>query len=517
MMQYTSQELVTFTLKDCFKYRNKIAMLFTVLSLIILLIGSQWPKHYKAEALIYVDNRNIIEPLMQGTAITAESKDIARNAKEIILGSNILGLVLESSGWIEAGLSPIEAEEITNIIKSKTHINKVGDSLIRIEFTDKDPRKAYLTVKGMSEQYVDIGKINKVEESRSAYEFIEKQASDYLHKLTSVDKEIKEFVTENPDARPGTQEKVTQRVTALQRKLEDTSLALREAKIKMNSIHKQLSGEAAVTISQSREGKYRNKITDMENQLETLLLTYTETYPDVVRLRRQIEDVKRNLEDEMKLRDEAIMNARNKGKMYLDSSIATNPIYQELRSGLSSTETQIATLESRLKELKELLRVEFDRIRRIEEGDSMMQSLTRDYKVNQEIYQDLLKRRENARISRSLDTQEKGSTFTILEAAKLPLTPFGIRFLHFAILGIFIGIITPVGIIVFLLQIDGKVRSGRHIMDEMGVPVLAEIPHYWKDNEKAALKRNYKLLMILISFVIAVYIVVSVLKFAGII
>lgn len=514
-MLYSSQDLLTYTIKDCFKYRNYIVIAFSFLSLAILAVGVDWPKRYKAESLIYVDSRSSIQPLMQGAAVSTENKDIARNAKEIILGSRIINKVLESGGWLKEDVSPIDIEQMIDSIKKRTDIKKVGNSLIRIEFTDKDPNRAYLTTKNMAENYINIGKDNKIKESRSAYDFIERQAADYLEKLTSVDKKIKDFVTDNPDARPGTQEKVNQRISALQLKIEDTTLLLREIKIKRLSIQRQLSGEAAVTISQSREGKYRTKITDMESQLETLLLTYTETYPDVIRIKRQIEDVKLNLKGEIRTRDLEISRAKKEGKTYLDSSIATNPIYQQLRSGLSSAETEIATLETRKSELKALLNVEFDRMRRIEEGDSMMQALTRDYQVNQDIYQDLLKRRENARISRSLDAQQKGSTFTILEEAKLPLRPFGLRFLHFIFIALVVGIAAPVGVVLLLMQLDGKIRAPKHIIEDFGVPVLVEIPHLWKATEKQSLKNNYKLLGLLISIVLLIFVVLGSLKFMG--
>jgi len=515
MIQYSPQELLTLTVKDCFRHRNKIVIAFSIISLTVMSIGINWPKRYQAESIIYVDNKNVISPLMQGAAISTESKDIARNAREIILGTKIIDQVLEYSDWLEKDPDPIEKENIIESIKKRTRITKVGDSLIKIEFTDKDPNKAYLTTKSMAELFVDIGKTNKVEESRSAYEFIEKQASEYLDKLTSVDEKIKGFITNNPDAKPGTQERVTQRILNLKLKYEDTTMALREAFIKKESIQRQLSGEAAMTISQSKEGQYRAKITEMQNQLETLLLTYTETYPDVVRLSRHIEDMKEILLHEVQTRDEAILAAKKKGKTYLDSSIATNPIYQQLRSNLSSTETEIATLEARLKEMKLLLDTEFDRVRRIEEGDSMMQALTRDYDVNQSIYQDLIKRRENARISRSLDSQQKGTTFTILEPAKMPLIPFGLRFLHFIFMGLVLGVAVPVGIILMLIQIDGRTRLARYITEEMEVQVLAEIPHYWTHDEKVLLQNNYRVLTLTISVVAIIYIVVSSLKYMG--
>ena len=516
-MQYTVQEYLDLLLKESFKHRNKIVLAFMLISLSVLLVGVKYPKQYLAESLIYVDDRNVIKPLMQGTAVGAESKDVARNAKEIILGNNLLNDVLMTAGWADEDTLPVEKDRMLEEIKSRTIISKggVGQSIIKIEYTDQNANKAYLTTKSMAEHFVEVGKSNRIEESRSAYDFIEKQAAEYLEKLTLVDKKIKEFLDENPGARPGTQEKVNQRISNLQLRFEDTTLALREAEIKKASLQRQLSGEAAMTISQSREGEYRRKITEMQEQLETLLLTYTDTYPDVIRLRRQIEDMKFNLSEEIRLRDEAIKDAKKEGKTYMDASIATNPMYQELRSSLSENETEIATLETRIVEIKALLDAEYDRMRTIQEGDAMMQALTRDYEVNQQIYQDLLKKRENARISRSLDTQQRGSTFNILEPAKLPSRPFGIRFLHFIILGLAAGILLPLGAILLLIQLDGRIRSARYVSEELGVPVLSEVPHYWKHAEKVAVKKNFRLLTVLVVFILLIYIAVSGLKVTG--
>lgn len=516
-MQYTVQEQFDVMLKECLKYRKLIVVGFVITSLIILSVGLSWPKKYKAESLIYVDNRSVIKPLMRGAAFSSESEDIARNAKEIILGSKILNRVIEIGGWAKPGAAPSEIEKLMENIKQRTVIEKVGDTLIKIEFIDQDANRAYLTTKSMAEYFIDVGKTNKVEESRSAYEFIEKQAAEYLQKLTVVDKKIKDFLTDNPDARPGTQEKVTSHIAQLNRKYENTILALREGETRRRSIQKQLSGEAVMTISLSKEGNYNKRITDMELQLETLLLTYTDTYPDVIKLKRQIIDLKHNLKLEIKQRDQAIKDAEKDGGTYFDSSIATNPIYQQLRTSLSETETDIATFEVRIEEMKAMLESEYDRMRRIQDGDAMMQMLTRDYDVNEDIYQDLLKRRENARVSRSLDTQQKGSTFTILEPAKLPLNPSGMRFLHFLIMGMVLGILLPLGAVFMLFQVDSKIRVSRSISEEMGVLVLAEIPHYWKEGEKVAFKKSNMLLIAAVIIMVVIYAVIGSLKFMGIV
>ena len=53
----------------------------------------------------------------------------------------------------------------------------------------------------------------------------------------------------------------------------------------------QLSGESEVTAVQTREGQYRARLVELQEQLDKLLLQYTDQHPDVIRVRHQISDL----------------------------------------------------------------------------------------------------------------------------------------------------------------------------------------------------------------------------------
>ena len=515
-MQYKPDEIIVTALNELVMHKNKALVLFVLISLGVLAIGFNWPKVYTSSSIIFVDDRNIIQPLMQGAAVVTESRDHSKNASEIILGRKILSSVLEVAGWLESNPSMIEIDQILEDIKKRTEIRSVGQNLIRIQYEDDDPRRAFITVKQMAAMYVNEGKDAKVEESRAAYEFIENQADEYLQKLTTVDKKLKDFLASNPDARPGSETQITAQIERLKRDIDNTSLQLSEAGIRKTSLQSQLSGEAAITISQSKEGQYQAKINQLQDELESLLLTYTETYPDVKKIRHKIEVLKEAMIKEVQYRDKAVELAKKEGRTYLDQNIVANPIYNTLRANLSETETEIATLQARNSEMKVMLKSEYDRLRRIQEGEAMMQQLTRDYEVNQEIYQDLLRRRENARVSRSLDAEKQGFTFKIQEEAQMPLRPTGIRFLHFIILGLAMGVIAPIGIAYMYIQLDPRIRSVRYLNNELEIPVIAEIPQYSIDSDNRYLNINSYIFIFTVIIVFVLYGYAGWLKYTGV-
>ncbi len=514
-MKLPFEELFQAILAEYFARRNTVFTLFVVISLSFLAVGTVWPKKYLSSVVVHVNSDNILTPLMRGAAETTRSTNHVSNAQEIIFGDKIMLQVIKNAGWLKTNPSEVEIEKIKKDILEHVKITGYGANLIRIEYNDAKPMRAYITVKSMADLFINEGEDSKIEESTAAYDFIEKQVNEYLNKLTDVEEKLKVFRSENPDSRAGAQVEVSTRVNDLQAEIEATKLELREELIKLESFKKQLSGEAAITISQSREGQYRSKIANLQSDLETLRLDYKDTYPEIVRIKHQISDLKKSLIDEIERRERAKENAQNSGKTYIDESIILNPLYQQLRSRASASETQIATLNARMSEMKKMLAEEYKRKKRIHNSEAELSKLTRNYEVNQEIYQDLLRRRENARVSKSLDEEQKGSTFLIQEPAKIPLLPTGIRFVHFSIAGILLGFTLPLVFIYLLLTFDPKVRFSKIISKEMKIPVLADINHISVIKEIKKIKIN---LILLVSGVVMVFIIygyVGWLKYTG--
>src|SRR3546814_1673569 len=72
-----------------------------------------------------------------------------------------------------------------------------------------------------------------------------------------------------------------------------------------------------------------------------------------------------------------------------------NPLYQELRSQLSQAQRDIAATRSRMGAAESMLDDEMARSGGIAASEGALEELHRDYDVNREIYQDMLRSRVN--------------------------------------------------------------------------------------------------------------------------
>jgi len=473
-MQLPFEDVFKALVAECYEKRNIVFTVFFIISITLLVTGIIWPKKYTSFSIIHIDESNILQSLMRGRAETTKPVDHAANAKEIIHGEIIMNELLNDVGWLESNPTDIEKEQIKVQLKKQIAIKTIGAGLLKISYSDNIPSRAYHTAKRLAELFIFEGEKSKSKESKAAYDFINKQVNDYLENLSNVENDLRDFRTKNLDTRPGVSLEVSGRISRFQRELEQAKIDLREAQIRSKSLDKQLSGEAAITISQSKEGQIRAQIAELHEKRDRLKLDYTGTYPDIVKLNHQITDLTKSMNDEIERRKEAKLHAKKSGGRFVDESILLNPIYQQLRGKASATETEMVTLKARIIETEKMLKTELSRARNIHNGEAALSQLTRDYEVNQTIYQDLLRRRENARVSKSLDEERSGLTFEIQEPAKIPLIPTGLRFLHFALAGLILGVLIPVGAIFMLLQVDPRIRFSQILSTEMQLPVLAE-------------------------------------------
>jgi polysaccharide chain length determinant protein (PEP-CTERM system associated) len=486
---------------EVFQSRRMVVGIFVIVNAAMLAAGLLWPRGYTATTSILVDERTIIQPLMQGAAVATDAMDRSKNAREVIFGRKIMDLVLEYGGWLKGSPSE-ERERLIEEIKKRTAITTVGKNILRIEYHDVDPERAFRVTGKFAELFIQESIAAKAAESAAAFAFIEKQTQDYQDKLARTEGELKELRSSTLDVRAGSEVEVAARLNDLNRRIDATMQELREAEVKEASLERQISGEAESTADIFREGQFRVRIGELQSKLDTLRLVYRDTHPDVVQVKQQIQD----------LTDALNVQRVRPEKTKRDESVVSNPIYQQLRREQSQNQGTIEALTARITELQRQLQGEIGRGKRMHSGDARLAELTRDYQINRDIYQDLLRRRENARVSMNLDQDRQGLTFKIQEPVTLPQSPVGPRFWHFLAGGMLLGVLIPLGLLFGRLQFDPRIRIGSAIAMAHKVPMVTVVPHLWSPAELKGLRWELVLLTLVVVVTIAAWGAVSAMR-----
>jgi polysaccharide chain length determinant protein (PEP-CTERM system associated) len=492
--------------------RVVLGLIFAVIALAALAVGVLWPKKYEASTTILAQESSIITPLMEGAASPTANKNRAGIARDVVFSRKVMDQVLAKGGWLSANTTPIEQDRLIEGIKSRTNVQTSRDNLITISYFDSDPKRAYAVTQQLAQLFISESLASKQRESHDAYEFINSQVEAYRQKLTDAEDKLKRYRDTNADARPGSEIDTSTRISQLRTQIENTRMAVMEKSSQAAALSAQLTGESEVNAVQTTGGIYQTQLADLQSQLDKLLLTYTDEYPDVIRLRHQIQDIRQ----QMAQSDARRQSAERAGTpLPMESSVQMNPLYQQLRMQLSATRGDAAATAARLNASESMLQSELERSKRIANSENVTSELTRDYNVNRDVYQDLLKRRENARVSMNLDAEQRGLSFLIQNPAVMPLVPSGLRFMHFGLAGMALSLAIPFGLLFGLVRFDPRVRSVWQLEHATGLTVLAAIPFYPTPRDRRRERLHNTMLVLIVAGVAAVYLILFWLRMKG--
>jgi polysaccharide chain length determinant protein (PEP-CTERM system associated) len=482
---------------------------FALVSFAVLGAGFVWPYQYRSGVTIFVDDQNIIGPLMQGSAVTTKISEQTSTAKQTLSNRDIMMRIATDPQIFGEGAgnaSPEALEGRIAALRANMDVRPRAGSYFEITYRSESPLEAFRIAQRLGQLFISESSQRKREESRNAYDFIDKQVKGYENQLASVEKRLQEFLSEN---REGTESEGSKRMGSLKAQLELAELEKAETQARVNSLQAQLSGIDPTVRQGQTADAYQNRISQMESQLDDLRLKYLDTYPDIVILREQIVELR-------KQREKAFAAGAESTETFGGQSVV-NPLYQEIRVSLSKTKADLETSNSRINSLQRLIAEQEKRMERIQENKTQYADITRDMEVNTQIYNDLLRRRETARVSMHLDVEGQGLNFQIYESAQFPTAPYDMQFSTFAFAGLLFGTLAPFGAIAGFLQIDPRVRARKQLEDGVGLPVLAEIPAVRTPFEKRRDRRLTAIVIVFAVLTVSAYVGVAAATLMGVI
>lgn len=452
-----------------------MAGIFAAVALGALLLGMVLPKTYTSTTSIQIEENGIPSPSSKASAAAAKLQPRAAAAREIALGRKVMLDILVTGGWMADSPNAIAQQRLITQITRRITIESPRQlpNLVRISYSDNNPLRAFKVTRRLGELIIQESLAAKARESRETYEFIDSQAAQYHQKLLDSQARLSAYQLANPDTGDGSAEEANRRVAELRRSVDLARMDLVHAIAQEGTINTQLAGENPLGVMQSRSGQIQVRLAELQAEHDRLLLNYTEQHPDVIRIRHQMQDLEADLRKKG-TRSATRLAVASAG---VPGTSALNPLYSELKSRLNDARSRSAASASRVALGQGLLGEEQARTQRIVGAEGALAELTRNYQVNHDLYEDLLKRRENARVTMNLDIAQRGLSLRVQEPAAIPVQPdAGLRLMHVAIAGLILAAAAPLLVLFGWLRLDPRVRSPAQIEQLAGLPVLGAIP-----------------------------------------
>ncbi|MEQ9462263.1 MAG: GNVR domain-containing protein [Haliea sp.] len=433
----------------------------------------QMPEAYVANARMHVDTNSVLRPLMRGLTVSPDiNQRIQLMSQTLLTRPNLEKLARMTDLDLQATTDAGKEAMIKRLQESISLSGSRGNtSLYAISVTDPDRETARRIAQALITVFIETSMSDKRQDSSGAQSFLQQQITESEQRLVEAERRLALFKQENVDVLPGGGGDYYSRLEQARGQLQQAELQLREVENRRRELQRQIEGEDPVFIAGGVSGAAQSpldaRIQALQLQMDTLLARYTSRHPEVLRLRGLIAELEAEREAEY-----ARMRQEPSAAF---SGLASSPVYQGMRSMLAQTEAQAAELRVRVEEYERRVENLATKVSQIPEVEAELKQLDRDYGVIASQHQQMLERRESARLSGDVESTGGEVTFRVIDPPFVPRKPSKPNkiLLNAGVLVVALG--AGVGVALLLTLVYPIVTDARMLAHATGLPLLGTV------------------------------------------
>ncbi|MDT8422100.1 MAG: GNVR domain-containing protein [Desulfuromonadales bacterium] len=473
-------------------YTRRHLFIIVAASVALIAVGASFfvTKRYEAQSTVFIE-RNVIDSLMKGLTVSPSMDDRIRVLRYYMVSRDMVTRTLKKMD-MDADKRYAEPEQFEGLVRQcqeQTNISVRGQDLFFVSITDPDPTFAKNYINTLVNIYVEENLADKRQESYGANRFLTEQVTFYKQKLDEVDAKIIEFRKASGIFSTVNEPTIMAQIARDEETLKELRGQKTQGYSTINTIKQQLK-----MLRESTSSSYSSpfsgigsgtdyRIEQLQARIDELLLIYNDQYPTVIKLRDQIEELKKRQGDESAT---SVMNVEPDNYNPVE-----DPIYVDLKMRLNVAQSDLNALVAKEQELQASIEANQALLRNFPKDKKTLNDLERERAMQSAVYEQLMQRVGISEVSQQMEVADKSTTFRIVDPAIQPTSPVGIKRSMLKLIGILFGLIAGLGAVFIADHLDNSLR-GPQLLRNLGVTVLAEIPFIWSDAEIQVARRKDK-------------------------
>jgi polysaccharide chain length determinant protein (PEP-CTERM system associated) len=439
-------------------------------------VATQLPKQYTSKTLVLVARPTIAEDYVK-PIVTEDLTQRLAAMKGQILSRTRLEPVVEKFNLYSEDRSKVHMEDLINRLRETIVITPL-EAMPGIQYanlpgfsvnvTFNNPQLAQQICTEVTSMFMEQDARDIDDKAKRTTSFISQQLDEAKGKLDEQDAKLAQFKRQHIDNLPENDQRNLGLLGSLNVELDATTQAMTRTQ-QDKSFNETLLGQQEASWRASQKGENPESLEDQlrarQEQLTLLQSRYTDEHPDVVKLKSEIEDLKKKIDQ-----------APNPADSPKSRKATEPPQIQQLRAKIQQAEFNYNELAKRQAKIQDQIKIIESHIEASPMVELQLKELTRNYQSAQDFYNELLKKSQNSVMSSQLVHQQEGEHFSVLDPPSLPTSPSFPKMLNFAGGGLGGGTVLALIILYILMAMDKTLHSEREVEQYLKLPVLASVP-----------------------------------------
>jgi len=462
------------------------------------------PKIYESSTFIMVEGQKIPQNIVK-SAVTGTAQDRLSTIKQQVLSRSFLRRIIEKFGLYESDDPSITQKEGAKINRLRKNITVATQGRRRLEsftisFQGKDPERVMNVTNELASLVMEENLKIREEAVEGAIEFLDVELALLKKELERQENRVGEYKRVHMGELPGqldsnlraldrfqsnlesiqvSKKAAQDRVIDLERMLETTRRQFINAKL---NAQKGLSVEIVGETPGPVFSPLAQKLAQRKEELLDLLTEYSEDYPDIVILRRNIavlENQVARLQNNQSLNPIGDIEPGSELREDMETEgFDGSATIIALRRQIGKVNEELDYMIKKEREIQAKIKIYERRVENTPKRGQEMVIMNRDYNNIANNYQALLNKKLNANLSENLEKRQKGEQFRIIDSANFPEKSIKPNRLQLVLMGIFGGLGLGVALVFCREQLDNSIRNPEEVERITSVLVLAEIPDF---------------------------------------
>ncbi len=443
-----------------------------------LLVATQLPKKYTSQTLVLVAKPTVPTEYVR-PVVTEDLNQRLASMKQQILSRTRLEPVLEKFDIYHEERKKVSVEDLIERLQAAIEISPLEPMAgtqdrsiagFNVSVTFNNPQTAQQICTEITSMFMEQNARALEQQAVRTTSFLGQQLGEAKAKLDEQDAELAQFKRQHLGVLPEEEQTNFSLLGSMNAQLESNTQTLSRAQQDKSFHESLLNQEEATWKSSSRSEQapetIEEQLRNLQGQLATLESRYTAEHPDVIKLKKQIGELKKKL-----------VETPSTDNLSAGTHAAVEPPQiQKVRATLRQDDFNISELTKRQGQIQDQIRVLEGRIQSSPMVEQQLKELTRSYQSALDFYNELLKKQQNSAMATDLAHQQEGEQFRVLDPPSLPMKPSFPKNLNFAGGGLGGGFALGLAILYVFMAMDQSLHTERDVEMFLKLPVLTSVP-----------------------------------------
>jgi len=527
--------------------RRKKQIITTVAAIVVIsvIVVILLPPVYRSTATILIEEQDIPPDLVRSTVTSYAAERIQVINQQVMTRANLTRIIDQYDLYPDLRRSRT-TEEVLDTMRDDVKLDVVSADVIdprsgrptqaTIAFTlaydGTSPAKAQNVANELVSLYLSENVRQRTQKAAETSEFLTAEADKLDAKLADLEKQLAAFKKRNVNQLPELSQLNLQLMDRSQRdmlEIERQMRSLEERRFYLEGQLAQIEPYRTVVDENNRPINLRERLRVLENQYVSLSATHGPQHPDLIKLRREIDALRKKvgdvgsdeqqkqlavLKDELEAArgrysedhpdvvrlkkkieafEQSIAESQKEGDDTSVSPEPDNPAYITLQAQLESVASEYKSLEQQRHDLKNKLADYEKRLVQTPQVEREYVALTRERENTLRRFQDIKAKQMEAQVAQQLESERKGERFTLIEPPELPEAPAKPNRPAILFLGFVFSLAGGFGYAAVLENLDHSVRGGRALVRLVGEAAMLGVIPFIETTEEVTRRQRFNI------------------------